>query len=159
MNQLGAPGDPFTEGTGGCPATAAPWARPRGVLIVDDDEDVRRVLAAGLWYHGFAVWVAADGGEAVAVYRSFRPSIDVVLLDVLMPGCDGPETLAALREYDPDVRACFMTAYAGRYSEQELLAFGTLAVLRKPFGLDDLAGQLTALTAPADNPDGLQEAR
>src|SRR5689334_9613247 len=124
---------PLADGTGqGRSTTASPTARPCGVLIVDDDEGVRRVLGDGLWHHGFAVWLAADAREAVEVYRSHRACIGVALLDVQMPGRDGPGTLTDLRELDPTVRTCFVTGDAGRYAEQDLLDLGALAVFRKP---------------------------
>jgi CheY-like chemotaxis protein len=132
---------------------AAPSARPPGVLIVDDNDDVRRVLAAGLRHYGFAAWSAGGGREAVEVYRSHRAVVDVVLLDVLMPGLDGPGALAALREIDAQVRVCFMTGDAGGYSEQDLLDLGTPVVFRKPFHLSILADELARLTSPAPPTD------
>src|SRR5690349_11978266 len=78
--------------------------RRHGVLVVDDQEGVRGVLGAMLRQEGFAVWLAADGWEAIDLYRSRRAAIDLVLLDVRMPGLDGPATLAALRGLDPRVR-------------------------------------------------------
>ena len=140
-------------------ATASPPVRLPGVPIVDDDVDVRRILSAWLGQHGFAVWVAADGGEAVGVYRAHRPSIDLALLDVRMPGRDGPETLAALRDLDPHVRACFMTGDTGRYTTQGLLDMGALAIFRKPFRLGELAERLAELTPPADPEEDLRETR
>jgi CheY-like chemotaxis protein len=134
-------------------------AGPPGVLIVDDDEGVRRVLGTGLWHHGFAVWLAADAREAVETYRSHREVIDVALLDVQMPGRDGPRTLAELRGVDPGVRACFMTGEAGQYTDQNLLDLGAVAVFRKPFVLSELAVQLASLATPTDPPDGMREAR
>jgi CheY-like chemotaxis protein len=117
------------------------------------------VLGAGLWHHGFAVWLAADGREAVETYRSYCPFIDVALVDVLMPGLDGPGTLAALREVSPEVRCCFMTGDPGGYTEQDLLGLGALAVIRKPFRLGEVAERLAELTAAGDRDDALQEAR
>ncbi|MDB5312372.1 MAG: hypothetical protein JWO38_6574 [Gemmataceae bacterium] len=139
------------------PATVAPSGRPRGILIIDDDEDVRRLLGASMRHHGFAVWLAADGWEAVKIYQSHRPSIDVALLDVMMPGRDGPGTMAALRELDPQVRVCFMTGYAGRYTEQDLLSLG--ALVQKPFRLGELAERLEGWAAPPASHEDLQESR
>jgi two-component system, OmpR family, response regulator len=135
------------------PATAHPGSgppRPRGVLVVDDQEPVRRVLSAGMWSHGFAVWLAAGGAEAVEVYRRHRDLIDVVLLDVQMPGLDGPATLAALRETNPGVCCCFMTGDSGRYTEQTLAGLGAVAVFRKPLRLREVAQQLVRLAGPLD---------
>ena len=124
---------------------ANPPVRPPGVLVVDDDDGVRRVVAAGLRHHGFAVWLAAGGREAVDHYRRHGGAIDVALLDVQMPGRDGPGTLADLRAFDPNVRACFMTGDAGRYTDQVLVGLGALAVFRKPLHLGRLAARLDGL--------------
>jgi CheY-like chemotaxis protein len=63
-----------------------------------------------------------------------------------MPGWDGPQTLAAIRTINPDVRFCFMTGHAGDYSEEQLLALGASCVLQKPFNLDELVRNLEQLT-------------
>src|SRR5579883_1265425 len=69
-----------------------------GVLVVEDDDLVRRVVEMGLRQSEFDVWSALDGREAIELYRREREHVDVVLLDVRMPGLDGPEILDALRE-------------------------------------------------------------
>lgn len=146
MNQLVHTGPPFI-GESVIPAVTpvAPAKRRPGVLVVDDEEGIRRVLQVGLRSYGLTVWVAADGHEAAEVYRSFRDAIDIILLDVRMPGRDGPQTLLALRELDPDARACFMSGFAGQYSDQNLLDRGALAVFKKPLRLGELARRLLAL--------------
>jgi CheY-like chemotaxis protein len=113
-------------------AVSAPPADYR-ILVVDDDDGVRRFLAAGLPREGFAVRLAASGQEAADLLRASRPGIDVVLMDVRMPGRNGPETLAALRKQDPQVRCCFMSGDLGEHTEDGLRKLGTGAVLRKPF--------------------------
>jgi two-component system cell cycle sensor histidine kinase/response regulator CckA len=133
----------------GNPAGTAPVVRlSGGVLIVDDDNGVRSVLADGLRRQGFVIWAAAGGREAVEVYRSYHGSIGMVLLDVRMPVQDGPETLAALRRFDPKVQACFVTGDAGRYSEQDLFDLGALAVFRKPPRLAEMGERLAVLMSP-----------
>jgi CheY-like chemotaxis protein len=77
------------------------------------------------------------------VYRQHRHSIRVVLLDVKMPGFDGPQALATLREIDPGVRCVFMTGYAADSLVADLLALGADRVVQKPFrDLAALAGTL-----------------
>jgi CheY-like chemotaxis protein len=112
------------------------------VLVVDDEPAVISVLCYALRSHGFGVRQAADGQEALSVYRQHGPDIDLVLLDVRMPGMDGPQTLRALRDLDPDVRCCFMSGYAGGDDEAELLRLGAARVLAKPFRLEGVAAAL-----------------
>ena len=116
-----------------------PAPRRPGVLVVDDEDCVRGALAAGLRREGYAVWLAADGQDGLAVYWSHHADIDVVLLDVRMPNLDGPQTLAALRELNPRVRCCFMSGNLGDYTESELRELGAAGLLHKPFPLAEVA--------------------
>ncbi len=109
-----------------------------GVLVVDDDDQVRQLLGLVLERAGFAVWFAGNGRAAVEFYRLNRASIDAVLLDVRMPGLDGPATLAALREIDPEVPALFISGDGGEHGPQALLGLGAAGVLQKPFDLAEL---------------------
>jgi DNA-binding NtrC family response regulator len=110
-----------------------------GVLVVDDEHMVLVMLQMGLERSGFEVWSARSGREAVELYREHRDSIAVVLLDVRMPGLDGPQTLDALRELDPEVLACFMSGDLGGHGPEELRQRGAVCVIDKPFRLDRLA--------------------
>lgn len=118
-----------------------------GVLVVDDDEFARGVLAIGLRRHGFAVFLAADGQEALDLCWRHRKSIHVVLLDVHMPGRDGPQTFSALREIHPRIPCCVMSVNLGGYTEEGLLGMGASAVFRKPFHLDGVARTLLELAS------------
>jgi CheY-like chemotaxis protein len=122
---------------------------PSGILIVDDEPMVRNVLRIALGNQRFAVWVAADGHEAIHLYRQHRAAIALVLLDVRMPGLDGPQTLAALQALNPAIVCCFMTGHAGDYREAELLEQGASQVFAKPFALDVLGSHLRRLAAAA----------
>ena len=112
-------------------------ANAPGVLAVDDEPGVRSFLQKALILNGFQVWTAGDGKTAIEIYESHRDFIAVVLMDVCMPGTDGPATLAALRSIDTHVRCCFMTG-GGGYSSEELLAGGASHVLGKPFSLTEV---------------------
>jgi CheY-like chemotaxis protein len=127
----------------------APHATPRtyGVLVVDDEGALRRLLGIGLRREGFAVWLAATGREALDLYRRHREIIDTVLLDVLMPGLNGPQTLAALQELNPQIRCCFMSGDLGSYTEERLRSLDAAAVLQKPFPLDEVAQVLRQLAS------------
>jgi two-component system, OmpR family, response regulator len=132
------------------PADPPPATRRRpGVLVADDEAGVRAVLHVGLEQQGFCLWLAADGHEALHLYWHHREAIDVVLLDVCMPVLDGPQTLAALRELNPQVRCCFMSRELGRYTERGLRDLGAAAVLPKPFRPAEVALVLRQLAGKA----------
>ena len=137
----------------------SPGARPIGILVVDDQEPVLRMLDLGMRAHGFAVWLAANCSAAVELYRGNHNAIDVVLLDVRMPVQDGPETFAALREHDPHVCVCFMTGDTGNYIDENLLALGAVAVFKKPFRITELARELKRIDASLASTDSFQETR
>ena len=132
---------PVTE----APAPGVETLRQIGVLVVDDQDYIRYTLDRTLRGAGFLVWAAAGGREALELYRRHGDAIDVVVLDVRMPGMDGPQTLAALREVAPRVRCCFLTGDFGVYTEAQLLAMGAGAVLYKPARPEKLIGAVRLL--------------
>jgi CheY-like chemotaxis protein len=130
---------------------ASPLApRTCRVLVVDDDECVRGVLNVAMRQQGFAVWLAVDGQEALDLYRRHRETIDVVLLDVRMPGLDGPQTLAALQELNPRICCCFMSGDPGRYTVERLRDLGAAAVLPKPLHFAEVAQVLRECASDGD---------
>ncbi len=103
------------------------------ILVVEDEEGVRLLLDLALRHYGFTVRLAACGQEAVELYQRHYQSIALALLDVQMPGLDGPATLAALKTINPDLPCCFMSGHTGKYTTEELLDMGAVHVLPKPF--------------------------
>ncbi len=78
-------------------------------MVVDDSDWVRDVLAAWLRREGFAVQLAADGPEAVQQYQRAGGRFAVALVDKHMPGWDGLQTIAMLKQLDPDLPCCLMS--------------------------------------------------
>ncbi len=130
----------------------SPFETPRkyGLLIADDQEDVRTVLYGWMRLEGFHVWMATNGLDAFELYRRHHNTIDVVLLDVRMPGRDGPQTLSALQMLNPHIRCCFMSGDLGSYTEESLRNMGATAVIPKPFCLPEVAEALLELAGKAD---------
>jgi CheY-like chemotaxis protein len=123
-----------------------------GILIGDDMGLILTLLKFELEPRGFNVWLAVDSSDAIDLYRRHQEQIDLVLLDVQMPGLDGPHTLAHLQRIDRDVVACFMTGGAGGYTEDELLNRGAVRVYTKPFRLAEVADSLERLCSPSAMP-------
>jgi CheY-like chemotaxis protein len=117
------------------------------ILVVDDEAAVRRALATMLAHHGYDPLPAADGAEAIEVYRVRAGGVAAVVLDVRMPGLDGPATLEALRALDPALPCVFLTGDPGGYSAADLRARGA-AVLGKPVGLNQLGAAVASALAP-----------
>jgi two-component system OmpR family response regulator len=115
------------------------------VLIIDDEPDIRRIARLGLArVGGMEVVDAASGADGLVRARADKP--DAILLDVMMPGLDGPSTLARLRE-DPEtasVPVVFLTAKAIASEVERLKSLGAAGVLTKPFDPMTLARDLKA---------------
>src|SRR5271167_4932203 len=120
QSKLSHPPDAKSQATAAEPTVRQPSAKPI-VLVVDDEHMVRIMVQLGLERNGFDVWLARNGREAIDLYRRHAEAIAVVLLDFRMPGLDGPQTLEALRELNPEVLACFMSGEIGLYEPEELL--------------------------------------
>src|SRR4051812_19137765 len=128
------------------PATSPPEANAGpGILVVDDDTMLLTLLRAVLSRKGFQVWTANDGYVALDLFRQHQSQMSLILLDVCMPGLDGPHTLAELRRIEPGLRACFMSGHTGVYAPDELRTAGALRFFDKPFSVHHLADELWQL--------------
>jgi len=115
------------------------------ILCVEDDPDIQAVVQLALeTVGGFTVKLCASGRAALDELAGFQP--DLMLLDVMLPGLDGPATLAALRQL-PEAAALpvfFMTAKVRPAELDHLLSLGALAVIAKPFDPMTLARDIRA---------------
>ncbi len=120
----------------------APGVRPGRVLVMDDDEAVRRLVGPTFRMMGHEVELAKDGETAIEMYRrawgAGRP-FDVVILDLVVSGgMGGRETLRGLLEIDPAVKAIVMSGYANDPVVTEHARHGFMGALKKPFSSADL---------------------
>ncbi|MCL5288083.1 MAG: response regulator [Acidobacteria bacterium] len=108
------------------------------ILLAEDNEGLRELACEALKSLGYRVFAATDGEEAVQVFLAQRDQIALVLLDVVMPKCNGPDAYARIRAAKPDVPVVFTTGYS---AESDLLN-STLkkgdTILQKPYGLSAL---------------------
>jgi len=109
------------------------------ILVVDDEEVVRRVASDMLSDLGYRVTVAPDGEEALQIYRERGDDVDLVIVDMVMPKMDGGACFRALREIDPDVRAVLSTGYGRDERTQSILDEGMLGSVPKPYLLRELS--------------------
>lgn len=112
------------------------------VLVVDDNDLQREVVADVLESEGYAVQVAATGAEALASARAAPP--DVLVLDLMLPDTDGASVLAALREL-PALHALRVIVATGVHSTSVKRLLGADVALFKPFAMGELLGALAAL--------------
>ncbi len=118
------------------------------VMYVEDEPDIQAVAKLALeMVGGFTVKIFSSGEEALKQAVAFAP--DMILLDVMMPGMDGPSTLKALRELAPlaDIPVVFMTARVQPQEVAHYMSLGALGVIAKPFDPMNLANQVRAIWA------------
>jgi two-component system OmpR family response regulator len=117
-------------------------SEPR-LLVVDDEENLRTMLAAALGHHGFAVDSVGDGRAALAAVEADPP--DLVVLDVMMPDLDGFEVLRRLRADGNRTPVLFLTARDTTEDKVRGLTLGGDDYLQKPFSLDELVARVQAV--------------
>ncbi len=132
----------------------------RRILLVEDDDGIRAIALLSLeQLGGHQVLAFGSGEEALARAVPFAP--ELLVLDVSMPGMDGPQTLAALRR-QPELQmvpAVFLTAHTNARQIDELRRLGALDVIAKPFDPLHLCDRITAvLTGPDTVPAPLEKA-
>lgn len=110
------------------------------ILLVDDDADIRETLGQNLSGQGHQVVLAENGAEALQRLESLR--VDIVITDVRMPGMDGFELLATVRERWPDIEVIVGTAYGDVDNAVRALREGAFDFFTKPFNVHDIAASL-----------------
>jgi CheY-like chemotaxis protein len=123
------------------PAAASRVAVPRGqqelILVVDDEESIRRVLRQTLERHGYRVVTANDGAEGSVAFAQHRDEIKLVITDVDMPFMSGPNLIRAVRQMNPQVKFILSSGLSSGTLLHEELAelepFEVRTLLRKPY--------------------------
>jgi two-component system OmpR family response regulator len=115
----------------------------RRILVADDEEYTRDLLATALRFVGYEVELAADGQEAYAATRTFRP--DLIVLDVMMPARDGFEVLDALRRDGTSTPVIFLSARDTTDDKLRGLTGGGDDYVTKPFSLEEVVARIGAV--------------
>jgi DNA-binding response OmpR family regulator len=116
------------------------------ILIVDDEENQRRTLSIGLRLEGFDVVVAGGSQEALTALSASPGSIDVALIDLMMPGLNGLELARQIRSLFPGVRVVLSSAYHLSARQVERADCGAIGFVPKPYRLAELCSFLRAKT-------------
>jgi two-component system OmpR family response regulator len=128
--------------------------RGRRILVVDDDEHIRKSLSTYLGMEEFAVDTAASGAEALSSARANPP--DLMVLDIMMPEMDGFEVVEALRA-EPSTARVPIILLTARGQDSDILRgyqLGVSSYLTKPFNLDELVGIIREVFQTVDRQPG-----
>ena len=115
------------------------------ILLVDDEELVRRSLEANLREEGFELASAASAEEALAILQ--EQPCDLLLTDYLMEGMTGIELLKKTKELYPQVKIIVFSGYEGKDSSEEILRLGANGFLCKPIDFDELLARIAEVLA------------
>jgi DNA-binding NtrC family response regulator len=134
------------------------------IMIVDDNVNLTKMMARILHMKGYEVTVANAGLQAIELARE-NPTIDIVFMDIKMPGINGVETFKQMKEIHPDTHVVMMTAYAVEELIQEALREGAQGVIYKPVDFDQiesLIGRLNTVQEDAkilvvDDEEGIRK--
>ena len=118
------------------------------ILLVDDEEEILNVGKLMLTKLGYEVLAAKSGREAIDFYKENIGEIDMVILDVIMPGMGGGETFDSLKAIDSDIKVLLSSGYSLDGRAKEILKRGCIGFIQKPYGMRDLSEKLRDVLAP-----------
>lgn len=104
--------------------------KPHLVLVIDDDDAVRKLIKRFLEAEAHRVCLASDGAEGLALLN--RESVNLVLLDLKMPGMNGPEFLREFRKTNPNAPVIIVTGYPDSDLMTEVMRYGPITLVAKP---------------------------
>ena len=112
------------------------------ILFVDDEEMIAEVVENWLKRLGYNPLIASNGREAVRIYEANKDRIDLVVLDMIMPGMSGGETFVCIKEINPDVKVLLSSGYSIDGQATEILNQGCSGFIQKPFKMKELSKKL-----------------
>jgi CheY-like chemotaxis protein len=124
------------------------------VLVVDDEENVRRLAAKILEECGYTVLNAADGAEGVKLFGALAEKVDLVLLDLMMPVLSGREAFHRMRALRPAVRVLLSSGFRHDARVHELMDAGVTGFVEKPYTFQSLSRAVWAALGGAAAPAG-----
>jgi DNA-binding NtrC family response regulator len=118
--------------------------KPKTILVVDDEPEIRKLVAAMLTRNGYRVLSADTGENAIRLFRN-NPDTDLLLTDVVAPGMSGPMIADEIAAMKPDVKVLFMSGYEGTQVVQRYVVEKGYSLLIKPFTMEQLGSKVQAV--------------
>jgi CheY-like chemotaxis protein/anti-sigma regulatory factor (Ser/Thr protein kinase) len=115
------------------------------ILLIDDEEMVLEVGERFLIVMGYQVLTAREGREAIEIYKKHRDTIDLVLLDIIMPNMKGGEVFDQLKEINPEVKVLLLSGYSIDGEASKILERGCSGFIQKPFDMNQLSQSIGVL--------------
>jgi signal transduction histidine kinase/ActR/RegA family two-component response regulator len=118
------------------------------ILLVDDEERIISIFTALLSHLGYHVLAAKSGHEALDIYRKDGNAIDLVILDMIMPGMSGGETFNLLKELNPEIKVILSSGYSLDSMASRIMENGCRSFIQKPFNLSFLSQKIREALQP-----------
>lgn len=112
------------------------------ILLVDDEKVITEVAASMLTSLGYEVLIASNGEEAVSVYQEHQTRIDLVIMDIVMPGMGGGEAIDLIRAINPSAKVMLCSGYSLDGAVEAIMKKGVQIFLKKPFKLKDFCQKI-----------------
>lgn len=122
------------------------------ILLVDDEAIVADTTKEILEALGYRLLLAGSGQEAIAVFMEKKSAVDLVILDMVMPGMGGLKVFEALREINPGIRIILYSGYGASDEVENLIDAGRCGFIQKQFGMADLSIKIRELIDAPDQP-------
>jgi CheY-like chemotaxis protein len=117
----------------------------KGILLVEDEEIVAIIGEKMLTRLGYRVWMARNGNKAVELYEQRRSEIELVILDMVMPGMAGGEIFDRLRSINPQVAVLLSSGYSLNSQATEIMKRGCRGFIQKPFNIEQLKQKINEI--------------
>ncbi|MGD9367341.1 MAG: PAS domain S-box protein [Desulfobacteraceae bacterium] len=113
------------------------------IFLVDDEQSILDAVGNMLSYLGYTVRTASDGKTAIEIFRQDHQNIDLVILDMVMPGVGGKEAFESFKKIDPDVKVLLCSGYTANGQAAGIIEGGCQGFIQKPFTINQLSQKLS----------------
>ena len=120
-----------------------------GILLVDDEPMILELASDLLKMLGYTVYQASNGQDAASTYRERQDGINLVILDMILPGMTGTQVLKMLKDINPDVKVILSSGYGFQGEVQRAMEMGCTAFIQKPYNFADMSSLVHQVLSPS----------
>jgi two-component system, cell cycle sensor histidine kinase and response regulator CckA len=117
------------------------------ILVVDDEPEIRKLVAAMVSQFGYTVLTADSGDHALTLYKNHKGPIDLLITDVVAPGMSGPMLADKLTDRQPDLKVLYISGYDNTQVVQKYVVEKGHELLSKPFKIEELRNKIQSMLA------------
>jgi len=115
------------------------------ILIIDDEESIILMLSDVLGHNGYTVHASTAAEKGIVLFEKLKDEVDLVLLDIVMPGINGVDVLGEIMKINPDVKVLLASGYSRLDQHENLIEKGASGFISKPFRIFELLKEIRSL--------------